>query len=426
MPSFCGVVSLLLVALSGCSASLPRGDKASSSQVSPAASAAPSAPASPTALLNPSAATPVQPAARPVLRVGTSGDYAPFSTLTGEERTGFDIEVARAFASDEGFELQWLPFTWPQLAEQMQSEAIDVAMSGVTWQPSRAVTGYFTRAVAHGGPCILGDPKAKRVAVNHGGVLERWARGHFSPNALQFVDDNRSLPQLLNTGQVGAIVTDSFELPVFRRAGPQGVGQQGPAQGEHCEAELWQKAYWVSKSRALDLGPRLDAWLGAHTELLQAQQLRWFGAAQELSGEGQLVDLLARRFAFMPAVAAFKRKRGLPLEDREREAKVLDATLEQGRAAGLPEAPLRRAFTLLFTLSKNVQQRATEESDLDLVAQVRPALSELGRQLVAAIAHARATGGLARLSATEGTALGSWLTPDELAQLLAALRQVAE
>src|SRR3954467_6037919 len=53
---------------------------------------------------------------RPKLRVGTSGDYAPFSIrdAAGTVR-GFDADVAVALARDLGFELEWVGFRWPTL-----------------------------------------------------------------------------------------------------------------------------------------------------------------------------------------------------------------------------------------------------------------------------------------------------------------------
>src|SRR4029450_820867 len=45
-------------------------------------------------------------AARPVLRDGTSGDYAPFSERdVAGLRAGFDVDVARAYARERGLEI---------------------------------------------------------------------------------------------------------------------------------------------------------------------------------------------------------------------------------------------------------------------------------------------------------------------------------
>ena len=80
--------------------------------------------------------------------MGTSGDYAPFSTQENDERSGFDIEIARELARSLQRPVEWVPFAWPELASQVEKNAFHVAMSGITWQPERAVVGYMTRAVA--------------------------------------------------------------------------------------------------------------------------------------------------------------------------------------------------------------------------------------------------------------------------------------
>src|ERR1051325_1119973 len=95
-------------------------------------------------------------AAGDVLRVGTSGDYAPFS-LHGK---GFDVDVAEAMARDLGFEIEWKTFRWPELRERVRRDDFDVAMGGVTWLPERAVIGATSRAVAQSGPCVVGDAAA--------------------------------------------------------------------------------------------------------------------------------------------------------------------------------------------------------------------------------------------------------------------------
>src|SRR5690349_9175603 len=97
----------------------------------------------------------VEPAAAPRsepprghLRVGTSFDYAPFSTRDSAGKVaGFDAEIAQLLAHDLALELEWVGFRWPTLQAQIERGEFDVAMAGVTWQPARAVVGYMTRAV---------------------------------------------------------------------------------------------------------------------------------------------------------------------------------------------------------------------------------------------------------------------------------------
>jgi len=361
------------------------------------------------------ASTQPAPAPKPHLRVGTSGDYAPFS-LRGADGAlhGFDVEIAEALARDLGFELQWVGFRWPTLQTQLQREEFDVAMGGVTWQPARGVLGYLTRAVARGGPCILGDERAARVAVNHGGVLEAWAKKQFPDRQLLIVDSNRTLPDLLASGQVGAIVTDSFERKAFQR----------PGSHARCEPALARKVYWLPPNHS-PLAQRIDDWLRTHRERIEDAQQRWFGERQSLGPLAHLADLLARRMAFMPLVAGAKAKLALPIEDLPREKLVLDAAAKSARELGLPETEAREFFALQIELSKAVQRRESEASDLDLSQQIRPALNELGDRIVAAVMEARNAGQLAQSSPADLELLSPWLNEQERLRLLETLKALS-
>jgi cyclohexadienyl dehydratase len=352
----------------------------------------------------------------PVLRVGTSGDYAPFSTRDASGKlSGFDAELAEELVRDLGFELRWVPFRWPQLKEQIAAGEFDVAMGGVTWQPARAVSGYMTRALARGGPCVLGDADARRIAVNRGGILQAWAQRELVGRELVTVDDNQSLPALLAAGSVGAIVTDSFEIAAFAR----------PGWAHRCEPALTRKVYWVAPAQPRELGERIDAWLRANVARVQTAQERWFGERQRLDATTHLVDLLARRFAFMPLVAALKAQSDLPIEDLPREREVLAAVTESARRAELPEKPAVALFALQIELSKAVQRRQREPSSLDLARDIRPALSELGERILYAVAEARREGALAELAPADLELLSPWLTPEEREQIRTALLELA-
>jgi cyclohexadienyl dehydratase len=350
--------------------------------------------------------------APPELRVGTSGDYAPFSIGAPPGPVGgFDAEIAEAMAGDLGVRLRWMTFRWGDLARELAEDKFDVAMAGITWQPARAVLGYMTRAVARGGTCLVGDPKAARVAVNRGGALETWSHAHLSDRELVFVDDNRSLPDLLASARVAAIVTDSFEQRWFRR----------PSWALTCEPPLARKVYWVGPGHP-DLGPRIDAWLVAHRVVVSAAQERWFGERQRLDEVADLVDLLARRMAFMPLVAEIKSRRGLPIEDVDRERKVIEGAAANARGRGLPELPVRRFFELQIELSKAVELRMQERSALDLEKQIRPALNELGTRTVGALGRAREAHALPSCTLADLEPLSPWLNEGERARVLTLLQ----
>jgi cyclohexadienyl dehydratase len=371
----------------------------------------------------------VEPAPPPApapatLRVGTSGDYPPFSVRPQDGHAlatveGFDAELAERIAADWGLALEWVPFRWPELEARVAAGEMDVAMSGVTWRPWRAATGWMTRAVATGGPCVAGAETPDRVAVNRGGVLERFARRRFPAAAITPLDDNRALGAALAAGRADAVVTDSFERTHLGL--PAGVPVR-------CEPPAERKVLWVAPASAAALGPRLDEWLGEHEEELRAMRTRWLGGPAPRTDVDHLLDLLARRLAYMPAVAAWKRARGVAIDDPAREATVIDAARAEAVAAGLDGDAAARLFALQIALGKQLQaaagDAAPEGPPLDLGAQIRPELERLGARIVAAAARV-APLDPAALDAADWAPLQAQLGAEDLARLRTALLALA-
>ena len=83
---------------------------------------------------------------RQELRVGTTGDYRPFTVLdkgTGEY-SGFDIDMARALAKALGVSIAFAPTTWSSLAKDLAADDFDIAMGGVSVTLDRQKTGFFS------------------------------------------------------------------------------------------------------------------------------------------------------------------------------------------------------------------------------------------------------------------------------------------
>jgi cyclohexadienyl dehydratase len=83
---------------------------------------------------------------RGVLRVGTTGDYRPFTALdkaTGDY-SGFDIDLARSLADALGVRIEFEATSWPRLAGDFEAGAFDIAMGGVSVTLDRAKKGFFS------------------------------------------------------------------------------------------------------------------------------------------------------------------------------------------------------------------------------------------------------------------------------------------
>jgi membrane-bound lytic murein transglycosylase MltF len=87
-------------------------------------------------------------AADGTLRVGMTGDYAPFAVRGADDRiSGADVTMAKSLAKALGVALVIVPTSWKTLAADLTADRYDVAMGGVSITPDRAALGEFTHPV---------------------------------------------------------------------------------------------------------------------------------------------------------------------------------------------------------------------------------------------------------------------------------------
>jgi cyclohexadienyl dehydratase len=340
------------------------------------------------------------------LRIGTSGDYPPFSTAVGEEVVefnGFDIELARAYASARGLAIEFVQFRWPELTAALTANRFDIAMSGVTIHPERSAIGRFSVAVAETGAVVLGRPKDRfselsdfdrqpvTIGVNAGGHLERVARARFPSATLLAIANNAAVRAALMEGKLDAAVTDSLEVEHWRRDGDD-LSQIGPFTSD-------RKAYLVRRDRP-DLAVDLDRWLlereaDGTLDALRSKHFRQQKPSRIATPLRALLIAIDERLSLMPLVGVAKRRAGLPLENPEREGLVLDAAIESAMLAAQrvdlappPIAGIRRLFQAQMAAAKEVQWESLRDpefssavSEFDLQTQLRPALLRIGDRI---------------------------------------------
>ena len=343
------------------------------------------------------ACTPPRPAAK-TLRVGTSGDYAPFSFKDEAGWDGFDLYVARKFAQDTGRNIELVEFRWPALELDMQANKFDVAMSGVTVRPWRALYGTFTRPIARVGAVLVLQPgvatslaeldlPTRRIGVNAGGYLEKLARRLFRRAEIVPIPDNRALAKELRERRVDALMSDELEGVMFRRLAPDAV-LLGPLTND-------RKAYLA---RDPALASELDAWLrereidgslaGLRARILgPAWGARHTAAASDLDA---LLAAIELRLAFMPAVALAKEQRGLPTEDAAQEAQVIARARERATLVGVSPDAIAALFEAMMRAARHAQDayRALPDGarppveSMDLDTQARPALAGISTTII--------------------------------------------
>jgi cyclohexadienyl dehydratase len=169
-----------------------------------------------------------------ILRVATTGDYAPFSLETHGRLSGADIELARDLAAHLGAEPVFVRTSWPGLAADLRGGRFDVALSGIGYTGERAALGLYSAAYHEGGKTVLArcadrerfdtpaelDRPGVRVIVNPGGTNERYVREHVRQARILVHPDNRGVFAEIAAGRADVMVTDDVEAELQARRRP--------------------------------------------------------------------------------------------------------------------------------------------------------------------------------------------------------------
>jgi cyclohexadienyl dehydratase len=204
------------------------------------------------------------------LRVGLTGDYAPYSLRGVDGKfAGADVTMAQNLAKSMGVALEIVPTAWRSLQSDLQADRFDIAMGGVSVTADRAAVGVFSVTVMRDGKRPIArcaekerynavkaiDDPSVRVIVNPGGTNERFARSNL-PNAhVEVFVDNRMIFEEIVSGRADVMVTDGAEVDYQARRHP----------GILCPAAVaesfdhFDKAFWMTRDPALKSA--VDIWL---------------------------------------------------------------------------------------------------------------------------------------------------------------------
>jgi len=215
-----------------------------------------------------------------VLRVGTTGDYPPFSFMNEKsgQYSGIDIDLAKKLAASLGVELNFVSTSWPGLMSDLAADKYDIGMSGISRTLLRQRTASFSNVYSSGGKTPIVrcdaltqlnsfnkiDQSAVRVIVNPGGTNEKFVRRHIKHAQIQVYPDNTRIFEQIVDGHADVMITDAIEVKLQQRLHP-----------ELCAAmpgELFtqvEKAYLMSQNIALK--EYVDDWL---REVKQSGELK--------------------------------------------------------------------------------------------------------------------------------------------------------
>ena len=164
-------------------------------------------------------------AATRVLRVGVTGDYAPFSVESGAGKSAAGLELAQRLAEHLHAQPVFIRTSWRSLVQDLRADDFDLAMGGVSVTPERSAQGAFSIPYASGGKTILArcadasryhdleqvDRRKVRVIVNPGGTNEQYVREHLHRAQIRVYGDNRTIFDELRAGRADVMITDDTE-----------------------------------------------------------------------------------------------------------------------------------------------------------------------------------------------------------------------
>jgi cyclohexadienyl dehydratase len=161
-----------------------------------------------------------------LLRVGTTGDYAPFSLEANGSLSGSDIELAQKLAEQLHARAVFIHTSWSSMLDDLGRGAFDLSMGGVSVTPARQAQGTFSIPYSSGGKTILArctdsgkfhgglasvDRPKVRLIVNPGGTNEQYVRSNVHHAQINVYPDNRAIFDEITAGHADVMITDDVE-----------------------------------------------------------------------------------------------------------------------------------------------------------------------------------------------------------------------
>lgn len=172
-----------------------------------------------------------------VLKVGTTGDYRPFSYLnpTTGKFEGIDIEMAGALGASLGVEVEFVQTKWRDILADFRGGKFDVVMGGISINLDRQKAGLFSNPVLVDGKAAISrctdkdkfqglaniDKPGVRAIVNPGGTNERFAQANFKQATVVPHPDNNTIFEQIIAGKADVMVTDAVETRLQQKLHPE-------------------------------------------------------------------------------------------------------------------------------------------------------------------------------------------------------------
>ena len=153
--------------------------------------------------------------------VGTDTTFAPFEYRENGKMTGIDMELIRAIAQEEGFEVTIQSLGFNAALQALSSNQVDVVIAGMSITDERKATYDFSNpyfqsgiqmAIAENNDSITSykDLDGKTVVAKTGSEGESYAKQHASEYGytVTSVDQSSTMYEMVKSGNADAVFDD--------------------------------------------------------------------------------------------------------------------------------------------------------------------------------------------------------------------------
>ncbi|MDR1623188.1 MAG: transporter substrate-binding domain-containing protein [Synergistaceae bacterium] len=166
-----------------------------------------------------------------ILRVGTPGDYRPFSMLADGKYEGHDIDVVESIAKELGVKAEYVATSWKNLMGDLLEDKYDIAVGGITQTVARAAQVDFLPPYASFGKVALIRTEDKdkfttpeslnqetvRVIKNPGGTNEKYVLENLTKAQVATHEKNAEIPGLIAEGKGDVMITETYEALLYSK-----------------------------------------------------------------------------------------------------------------------------------------------------------------------------------------------------------------
>ncbi len=172
-----------------------------------------------------------------ILLVGTTGDYPPLTLKTESGYVGTDIQIIQEFAQAKKLSIKFISTTWPSLTQDLLNHKFDVAVGGISENPTRNKLFYLSQPITTTAKAALIrcndqqrfkslasiDTESVLIVENRGGTNQDFALSNIKSASILLVPHNQdALARLTNSKNLADVMfTDDIEIKYRQQINPQ-------------------------------------------------------------------------------------------------------------------------------------------------------------------------------------------------------------